>query len=112
LSAALMDASQVFSTMLGAVLIMVAALHFVKPAWIPWEKHWGHVLIKTNQYIKEHFRPVSAVSRFIAGAANGLLPCGMVYLAMAGPVVQPDLHNAAAYMLLFGMGTLPALLFS
>lgn len=112
LSAALMDAGQLFSTSLGAVLIVVAILHFAKPSWIPWEKQWGHVLIKANHYIREHLKPVSAASRFMAGAANGLLPCGMVYLALAGAVMQPALTSAAAYMLLFGTGTLPALLFS
>ena len=44
------------------------------------------------------------------GAANGLLPCGMVYLAMTAACSLPGLRASAGFMLLFGMGTLPLLL--
>lgn len=47
---------------------------------------------------------------YVLGFANGLLPCGLVYLALAGALSQADLFDAALFMSLFGIGTLPALL--
>lgn len=41
------------------------------------------------------------------GVLNGLLPCGLVYLALAGALSAPGLAGAAAYMACFGLGTLP-----
>lgn len=44
------------------------------------------------------------------GFLNGLLPCGFVYVALAGAVVTGGFLSSALYMLLFGLGTVPALL--
>lgn len=44
------------------------------------------------------------------GALNGLLPCGMVYAALAGAIGQADWHRGALFMLLFGLGTAPLLI--
>jgi sulfite exporter TauE/SafE len=41
------------------------------------------------------------------GFFNGLLPCGLVYLAVAGAVASGDTISGAVYMLAFGFGTLP-----
>ena len=47
---------------------------------------------------------------FLIGIFNGLLPCGLVYMAVAGAVGTADFRLAIAYMALFGLGTLPLLL--
>jgi len=47
---------------------------------------------------------------FLIGIFNGLLPCGLVYLAIAGAIGTADFPLAVAYMALFGLGTLPLLL--
>ena len=46
---------------------------------------------------------------FLVGMANGFLPCGPVYAVAAGTVVSSPLAGAAG-MVLFGLGTVPALL--
>ncbi|MDB5241136.1 MAG: hypothetical protein JWP57_1761 [Spirosoma sp.] len=46
----------------------------------------------------------------VTGFLNGLLPCGFVYVALAGAVVTGTALHSALYMMLFGMGTIPALL--
>jgi uncharacterized protein len=46
-------------------------------------------------------------SLFMIGILNGLLPCGMVYLAIAGAVSTGSLTNSMVFMVFFGMGTLP-----
>lgn len=44
------------------------------------------------------------------GALNGLLPCGMVYLALVGAVATGSVVQGALFMTLFGLGTLPVML--
>ena len=46
----------------------------------------------------------------ISGSLNGLLPCGMVYMALAISLVQGSALLGAIFMLLFGMGTWPMLI--
>ena len=41
------------------------------------------------------------------GMLNGLLPCGFVYLALAGALSMPTVGGAMGYMALFGLGTFP-----
>jgi sulfite exporter TauE/SafE len=41
------------------------------------------------------------------GFLNGLLPCGMVYVALAGAMASDTIFNGAVFMFLFGIGTLP-----
>lgn len=43
----------------------------------------------------------------LIGALNGLLPCGLVYMAVAGSVTASSWVNSIAYMAFFGLGTLP-----
>jgi sulfite exporter TauE/SafE len=44
------------------------------------------------------------------GALNGLLPCGLVYVAYAGAVAVGGLLSGMQYMLAFGLGTVPLML--
>jgi hypothetical protein len=46
----------------------------------------------------------------LLGILNGLLPCGLVYVALAGAVAQGALLDGIFYMALFGLGTMPAML--
>jgi sulfite exporter TauE/SafE len=48
-------------------------------------------------------------ARFGFGMANGLLPCGLVYAALAIPVAAGDPIVGALAMVAFGVGTMPAL---
>ena len=46
---------------------------------------------------------------FTIGLLNGLLPCGLVYIAMTGAVAMGDPFLGALFMFLFGLGTSPML---
>lgn len=50
------------------------------------------------------------LSQYAFGLVNGLLPCGMVYAALAGAFMQVQVWQGGVYMLLFGLGTLPLML--
>ncbi len=47
--------------------------------------------------------------QFLFGVANGFLPCGLVYSALAIPVAMARPFPGALAMLAFGAGTVPAL---
>ena len=47
---------------------------------------------------------------FLVGMLNGLLPCGLVYMAIAGALAAGSIFNSALYMALFGLGTIPLML--
>jgi sulfite exporter TauE/SafE len=82
---------------------------------LPWNK-WGLSIdmpwIQTlSKTVKKWTKHQSLQQRFFLGMLNGILPCGMVYIALA---VAFSLHNpfsGAFFMLLFGISTSPALLF-
>ncbi|MEO6541127.1 MAG: sulfite exporter TauE/SafE family protein [Ferruginibacter sp.] len=46
-------------------------------------------------------------SLFIIGLLNGLLPCGLVYMAVAGAIAAGTIGNSVLFMAAFGLGTLP-----
>jgi sulfite exporter TauE/SafE len=47
---------------------------------------------------------------FLTGLANGLLPCGMVYLAITGALAASNSWSGMEFMAAYGLGTMPALL--
>ena len=46
-------------------------------------------------------------SLFSIGLLNGLLPCGLVYMAAAGAIATGDILKSVVFMSFFGLGTLP-----
>ena len=44
---------------------------------------------------------------FTIGFLNGLLPCGLVYMAIFGALTSSTFYEGALYMALFGLGTVP-----
>ncbi len=56
------------------------------------------------------FKNPSLGSLFGIGLLNGLLPCGLVYMALAGAINTNDVALGMVFMIMFGIGTTPALL--
>jgi sulfite exporter TauE/SafE len=49
---------------------------------------------------------------FATGLLNGLLPCGLVYMALAGSAVSGSPWHGTLFMAMFGIGTTPIMLSS
>jgi uncharacterized protein len=47
---------------------------------------------------------------FLIGVLNGLLPCGLVYMAIAGAIVSGHAISGLLFMFAFGLGTFPIML--
>ena len=56
------------------------------------------------------FKNKSVFAFLLIGFLNGLLPCGMVYLALTSALATQNVLQGGLFMLLFGLGTVPALL--
>jgi sulfite exporter TauE/SafE len=65
-------------------------------------------------FMKEKFSVLikrkNSKSMLLMGALNGLLPCGLTYIALAFCVTLPVPANGFLYMAIFGIGTLPVML--
>jgi sulfite exporter TauE/SafE len=66
-----------------------------------------NVSIGLKKYFNVFLKRNSYSSLFSIGLLNGVLPCGFVYLALAGAAATGSILGGGMYMLLFGLGTLP-----
>jgi uncharacterized protein len=106
---ALAGAQQVVSIVLGVVIIIAVLLpqkyknYFAQHPLI---QKLAHPL-KSN--IGVLFSKGTFSAMFLIGILNGFLPCGLVYVALAGAIASGDAISGAAVMILFGLGTVPAM---
>ncbi len=59
--------------------------------------------------ISDLFKRGTFSSMFLIGLLNGFLPCGLVYVALAGAIASGDAISGTAVMILFGLGTVPTM---
>lgn len=64
-------------------------------------------LNKVKQWMSAFLGKKTPAGIFGIGIVNGLLPCGLVYVALAGSLSLPGVGESAAFMFLFGLGTFP-----
>ena len=93
----------------GVLMIIIAVLpHITKrsitPRWIA--ARWS----AGAQWFARRLRGQASVRRtFVLGMVNGMLPCGLVVAALVGAVGTGRPDQAALFMVMFGLGTVPAL---
>ena len=67
--------------------------------------------IFVDNLVKKSFRKLtqsgSPHSLYLFGIINGFLPCGFVYVALAGAITTGDFISGAIFMAMFGLGTAP-----
>lgn len=52
----------------------------------------------------------SFMATFSLGMLNGLLPCGLTYLALSACLILPNMQEGFMFMLFFGLGTWPVMI--
>jgi len=99
---------ETLSLIIGIILVFFTLLHFT-----------GRYLNQFNSLQAKLIAPISKLMGkvyglpywgFFAGMLNGLIPCGMVYLALATALNSASVKEAASFMFLFGLGTTPLML--
>ncbi|MFN4299507.1 MAG: sulfite exporter TauE/SafE family protein [Thermaurantimonas sp.] len=93
----------------GVVMIVMGIIPFFQSAF---EKFFTKVFyrLKINSLRSKLLqKPRNPIFIVLLGSLNGLLPCGLVYVALAGALGTGNPMMGAAFMFVFGLGTLPAL---
>jgi len=77
----------------------LAKYNFSKPVY--------KLISKVKAHLGAQFKRKSPDALFTIGLLNGFLPCGMVYAALFGAIAMQSELLGVAYMVLFGIGTIP-----
>lgn len=73
-------------------------------------ERYGYRLWRPLNRFLQALLPIRSHSdAFLVGSLWGLLPCGLIYAALAIAISRANVLQAAAVMLAFGLGTLPAM---
>jgi len=95
---------------LSGVLLIVMAL-YVSQFWmgLRYLENMGKLLWNKISPLTKHLLPITnKTSAFLLGSIWGWLPCGLVYTSLGYALSLGDTLSSASFMLIFGLGTLPA----
>lgn len=97
------------SFIMGATLLLLSVYYlFVNRQTI--QVRAFHPLYRwVNNTLGILFRSTRSYAALFIGLLNGLLPCGLVYLALATAFASGKMLDSTLFMFFFGMGTLPAM---
>lgn len=98
---------QIVSIVAGVLILIFIISNFSFSSRIGW-------LAKLNTWVKISLarllnKPKNTFSFFTIGLLNGLLPCGLVYVAIAASLATMDTLHGMLLMFAFGLGTLPVM---
>lgn len=99
-------------------LSIAAGLLMISMAFVTWRFErlllalpgFGRFTRNIQSRIGGLMRAYPGRATFSMGLLNGLLPCGMVYAALAGAISSAETYEGGLFMAVFGLGTLPLLL--
>ena len=105
-SFALVGLQQALSIVAG--LLILVFLLWPRGSWlVNSHKRVQQVFEILRKQLGELFFRKNYKSVFFIGLLNGLLPCGLVYMAVAGAVSTASVLKSSMFMAAFGLGTLP-----
>lgn len=97
------------SIIMGAIILtylIAGRIYGFKKMYFPkMELYFNYI----RQALGKLYMKKNISSLFFAGMLNGLLPCGMVYMAIAAGTATGSIVGSAILMGAFGLGTLPAM---
>jgi sulfite exporter TauE/SafE len=105
-----LQGGQRFSIVLGVALLIVFVVPVLFPKWSISGKLTGYSIGLFSRLSKPAMQSKSVWSVAVLGAFNGLLPCGLIYISLAGAVSSGSAFNGALFMAAVGFGTLPAMI--
>lgn len=99
---------QTLSISIGILLLLFTALQFLP-------KYSRRFIALQNKMLQPISKLMGMVFKLpfwpvFAGMLNGVIPCGVVYLALATAINTGSLTDAGIFMMLFGVGTTPLML--
>lgn len=101
---------QIVSISLGGIILISIFLPYrIKNRFLE-STGFNKIIFKLKQGISNLYKTGSLKAVFGIGVLNGFLPCGFVYVALTGAIVVGDAFNSALFMIMFGLGTIPAMI--
>ncbi len=101
---------QMLSVILGALILLSVVLpkkYFTR--FKLYQKLTGLFYLLRSR-LSTLFSKNNLSSLFTIGLLNGLLPCGLVYMALTGAIASGKAFHGALFMAAFGLGTIPLML--
>lgn len=106
----LAGAQKVLSVLLGLSLFAFALAPRKTEAAILRIPIFNRFFLTIKQKISHLFRRSTWQNQLSIGILNGFLPCGLVYVAIAGAMGMGNMWSGALFMAAFGLGTLPMMM--
>jgi sulfite exporter TauE/SafE len=100
---------QSISIVLGVGIVTAVLIPPKYKAKITQHKFVQKITLPLKSGISGLFKSGTFSAMFLIGILNGFLPCGLVYVALAGAIVSGDAISGSAVMILFGLGTIPTM---
>lgn len=100
---------QSVSIILGFAIIIAVIVPPKYKARISQHKIVQKLTLPLKSGISDLFKKGTFSAMFLIGVLNGFLPCGLVYVALAGAIASGDAISGTVVMILFGLGTVPAM---
>ena len=97
------------SIILGMILILSVLFPALFKSQVRIDRFFFGFAGKLINRFRKLFSISSYPSLLVIGLLNGLLPCGLVYVAIAGAINTNDISSGAIYMIIFGIGTIPVM---
>ena len=98
------------SILIGVVMILSVLFPALFTGKIKVEQIFFGYAGKMIGKFRKLFTVSSIPSLFSIGVLNGFLPCGLVYVAIAGAINTNNFYDGIFFMIFFGLGTLPVML--
>ncbi|SFI86106.1 hypothetical protein SAMN05421638_1237 [Kaistella treverensis] len=98
---------QYLTIAVGILLILMAVFSFGGKDFASKLPFLSEFLFKVKMKLSKLLQKADYRSRYATGLLNGLLPCGMVYMALTASLAAGGILQSAGFMALFGLGTLP-----
>ena len=106
---ALAGAQQIVSIVLGVIIIIAVLLPQKHKNYFAQHQIIQKLAGPLKANISVLFKKGTFSALFLIGILNGFLPCGFVYIGLAGSIASGDAISGAAVMILFGLGTVPVM---
>ena len=100
---------QLLSIALGVVILMAVIVPSRFGALLTGAKLHARLFEPLKRVWSRLFGHGSIEALFAVGLLNGFLPCGLVYVALAGAVITGGPLEGALYMAVFGLGAFPGM---
>lgn len=99
------------SIVMGSIMLLYVLYVFIKKPIVAnkiFVMNWIYSsMIKS---LGQLFKSKNRFANYLIGLLNGLLPCGLVYMALTSAMATQNVMLGGIFMAFFGLGTTPALI--